>query len=507
MITLTTAIWFLVLSNCAALRMAEQKTPYDADVLQCRPTFPAPIDHYSDRAQFDRTARDPIGLGHPIVLRKLLSNGHFRDQVTTTNFAYLDYDLKSYAQNNFRRTASGSDRVWFRRARIGGWMSDGTDNVPLVEESDAYEGYLLPSRSALTAFQSIDRSRYSRAVLALTAPKLAYAVAEMAIDGFVAVANTLYPVIDQLSGLIGRGFAGLKPLRRDASPFTGGGGSSLGPVTAFHYANNGNFSGSTFLPGPVGFNLADVSSPNQLEGLPLGVKGLMWSGNPNGADGAFITLVTGCVAHIDKLFAIYLADTANPDPGAIWGTYFDPANLQAQVDYIHLHLPGIKTYIWLANLGSDEYHVDYTKYLGHTGYTPSNTGIDYYGIAGYPVARDLTGGYDLSVISNHVAGALAAGIPLGALVPTYQTFGGGSWGRPYVVPDATQLTALLARWASLVPNPPFDYAYSWGTQRGDTSLESLPLLQAVMLTHNLPQGRQHRQQPHGDPRRAGQRRP
>jgi hypothetical protein len=377
LIMLTTTIWFLVLSGCAAQGMAEQEAAYDADVAQCRTTFPAQIGHYSDRAQFDCAARDPVGLGQPVGHRELLPNGSFLNRVTTRNFAYLRYDLKP-----------------------------------------------------------------------------------------------------------GRGFAGFKSLPPVASPVTGGGGSSLGPVTAFHYANNGNFSGSTFLPGSVGFNLADVLSPSQLAGLPLGVKGLMWSGNPNGVDGAFITLITGCLAHIDKLFAIYLADTANPDPGATWGTYFDPANLRAQVDYIHLHLPGVKTYIWLANLGSDEYHVDYTSYLGHAGYTPSNTGIDYYGISGYPVASDLTGSYDLSVIDNHVAGALAAGIPLGALVPTYQTFGGGSWGRPYVVPNAAQLTALLARWASLVPTPPFDYAYSWGTQRGDTALESLPLLQAVMLAHN-----------------------
>jgi hypothetical protein len=44
-----------------------------------------------------------------------------------------------------------------------------------------------------------------------------------------------------------------------------------------HYASNGNFSpNGSYLPGAVGFNLADVSNLAQLKSLPDGVKGLVW---------------------------------------------------------------------------------------------------------------------------------------------------------------------------------------------------------------------------------------
>ncbi|MDX8441871.1 calcium-binding protein, partial [Mesorhizobium australafricanum] len=39
-------------------------------------------------------------------------------------------------------------------------------------------------------------------------------------------------------------------------------------------------------------------------------------------------------------------------------------------------------------------------------------------------------------------------------------------------------------WSKLVPSPAFDYAYSWGSQQGDTALGSDPALQAVFLQHN-----------------------
>src|SRR5215467_844384 len=45
-----------------------------------------------------------------------------------------------------------------------------------------------------------------------------------------------------------------------------------GPRTALHYALNGNFdSAGSYLPGSIGFNLADVSSVARLRSLPDGV--------------------------------------------------------------------------------------------------------------------------------------------------------------------------------------------------------------------------------------------
>jgi hypothetical protein len=259
----------------------------------------------------------------------------------------------------------------------------------------------------------------------------------------------------------------------------------IGPQTARHYAPNANFP-SNFDPKltACGFNLADVSSVGLLPFLPSGVKALFYVGNPNGVDTAFTTLMTNCAPFINSIFAFYLADTADPDPAGNWGTFFTAANLKAQADYIHSTFPGTKTYIWLANLGSN-YSPAYDQYNGFTGYFPASTNIDYYGIAGYVVRDDLNNGYDLSTIGLEFNAAVAAGIPAGSIAPTYQTFGLGNWGAPYEIPTVLQLRQMIATWANFTPNPPFDYFYSWGPQNADTSLNALPALQVVAQQHNL----------------------
>ena len=64
-----------------------------------------------------------------------------------------------------------------------------------------------------------------------------------------------------------------------------------------------------------------------------------------------------------------------------------------------------------------------------------------------------------------IVAAEAAGIPRDSIVPVYQAFGGGGYsddgGGQYTLPTASQEAQILAVWAALVPNPVFDYAYSW----------------------------------------------
>ena len=73
-------------------------------------------------------------------------------------------------------------------------------------------------------------------------------------------------------------------------------------------------------------------------------------------------------------------------------------------------------------------------------------------------------------------------------MPVYQAFGGGTWvddgGGSYQLPTAAQEAHILSTWASLVPTPVFDYAYSWGSQRSDQSLNASSALQQVLLAHN-----------------------
>jgi hypothetical protein len=74
------------------------------------------------------------------------------------------------------------------------------------------------------------------------------------------------------------------------------------------------------------------------------------------------------------------------------------------------------------------------------------------------------------------------------MVPVYQAFGGGGWlddgGGRYSLPSIAEEQQILARWGRLVPTPIFDYAYSWGAQRGDVALDSAADLQTLFARHN-----------------------
>src|SRR2546422_3045848 len=120
-------------------------------------------------------------------------------------------------------------------------------------------------------------------------------------------------------------------------------------------------------------------------------------------------------------------------------------------------------------------------------YNPGNSHIDLYAPDPYP-CRTEVGGCDYSRIPSAIVAAEAAGIPRDSIVPVYQAFGGGGYsddgGGQYTLPTASQEEQILAVWGALVPNPVFDYAYSWGTQNSDQALEDSPALQAVFAAHN-----------------------
>ena len=253
-----------------------------------------------------------------------------------------------------------------------------------------------------------------------------------------------------------------------------GAAASSGPVTDLHYTPNGNFgSNGAYLPGQDGFNLADVSSASQVDALPAGVKGLVWLGQGDGVDFAFLAAVQPFVGGNSKLFGFYLVD--EPDPSQV-----SAANLKAELDWIHANIPGAETFIVLENLGTPTS----PSYLNT--YNPANTDIDLFGLDPYPVRPQFSGGVDNSVIPDAVAAAEAAGIPLSKIVPVYQAFGGGGYGgaEGWTMPTASQEQQILATWGSVVPTPVFDYAYSWGSQEGDLSLSGSSALQEVFAAHN-----------------------
>jgi hypothetical protein len=245
-------------------------------------------------------------------------------------------------------------------------------------------------------------------------------------------------------------------------------------LTSLHYAANGNIVNGQYVPGTDGFNLADVNDPSQLNSLPTGVKGLVYLGMVNGADATFQATVSS-YAGDPNLYGFYLVD--EPDPTGQWGTLATAANLKAESDWIHANLPGAKTFIVMMNMGTPED----PSYVNT--YNPANTDIDLYGLDPYPVRPQFTGGVDYNVIPAAVNAAETAGIPLNDIVPVYQAFGGGDY-TTYALPTASQEQQILSTWGAVVPTPAFDYAYSWGTQVGDSALVTSPDLQTVFSAHN-----------------------
>ena len=240
-----------------------------------------------------------------------------------------------------------------------------------------------------------------------------------------------------------------------------------GPITSLHYTANGNFVGSTYAPAADGFNLADIGSASQLSELPTGTKALVYLGMTGGATASFQAAVQPFIGS-SQVYGFYLAD--EPSPSAATA-----ANLKAESDWIHANDPGAKTFMVEENASGNLTPSYY--------YTPANTGIDLFGLDPYPVQTNVPNNYDLSIIPLAVQEAESIGIPQKDLVPVYQTFGGGNYST-YILPTAAQEQAILSEWSSVLPNPAFDYAYSWGIQEGDTALSNDPTLQQVLAAHN-----------------------
>ena len=241
------------------------------------------------------------------------------------------------------------------------------------------------------------------------------------------------------------------------------------PVTRLHYAPNSNFGqAGEYLPGADGFNLVDIDSKSQLDGLPAGLRGLVYIGTCDGATASFQSAVD-VYAGDPRLFGFYVADEPLP-----WKCL--AANLLAENNWIHAHVPGAKTFAILENLGPQIA----PTYAG--SYTPGDSGLDLIGIDPYPVRSGVLSP-DFGEIGRYVRAAEAHGWPRASIVPVYQAFGGGGYSN-WVLPTAAQERRMLAAWAAVVPAPKFDYAYSWGPQLGDRALSQSPALQAVFAAKN-----------------------
>jgi hypothetical protein len=282
--------------------------------------------------------------------------------------------------------------------------------------------------------------------------------------------------------------------------------NSSRPDSTLHYT--ANVRGRADLAASLGFNLFDVrgrtSHPARVRAvvaaLPVGGRALVWVGNldnapigsacpqPGFSFAQFAAQVTA-LAHDPRVFGYYIADEPHPRvcPSAA-------GDIKARADYIHRHAPGQYAFIVVldgysvcgADLGC-EYRV-----LG-----PSFTDVDYVGLDPYPCHYGTDGWSipcDDGMIRARVYAAESSGIPVDAIVPVFQTF--GQYGRTdgksayYRLPSATELGTIFAVWASLVPDPAFDYSYTFGVQctnevcPAPQAIANNPSVQASVRAHN-----------------------
>jgi hypothetical protein len=248
------------------------------------------------------------------------------------------------------------------------------------------------------------------------------------------------------------------------------------PYRSLHFAAQNNFDNNgKFTPAIAGFNVADVSDPQRLKELPDGVRALVWVGMCEGVTPRFVERVKPFIGG-QRVFGFYLMD--DPDPrrqlGGMRPAPCEADKLRAESDWLHAQMPGTRAFIVLMNLGTGR------RPFYDATYRPEATHIDLFGLAAYP-CRSEWNGCDFKAVERYVVAAEGGGIPRSRMVPMYQAFGSGQWHDDeeghYIMPTPTQEQEIVRRWHALVPRPVFDYAYSWGVQRGDYALKDDPALQ------------------------------
>ena len=239
------------------------------------------------------------------------------------------------------------------------------------------------------------------------------------------------------------------------------------PTTTHHYiANIGRPRAVTRL----GFTVLDTGdSRDEIKALPKGTQALVWLGQgcPTHINDTFRRQVSRLAAN-PRVFGYYLSD--EPD---VAGCPKGPAGLASRARYIRRASHHTQQ-SFLVLSDSTSYHA----------YRPAVSGVSMVGLDPYPcsVAHPRCA---YGKIKEKVTAALRAGIPLGKIVPVYQAFGQEHTSDHYYnLPTGAQLSAMLARWAALVPHPKMDYSYGWGHQgSANPTLRDASALQTVLRTY------------------------
>ncbi len=143
-------------------------------------------------------ANNMIGLNR---YYKAVSFGSMLTDVASSNLTYNAVALKPYSPVHISGARDGSNNLtinWIRRTRLGGPLLDGVD-IALNETSEAYEVDILSSGSVV------------RTITGITSPTTTYSAANQMAD-FGSTPSGIDVAVYQLSGIIGRGYAGLATL-------------------------------------------------------------------------------------------------------------------------------------------------------------------------------------------------------------------------------------------------------------------------------------------------------
>lgn len=117
-----------------------------------------------------------------------------------------------WGPNYFKRAGDTNITIsWERRTRLGGELKNGTGTIPLNEESELYDLFLLEQPYDPDFFDPDNPATYKRAYLDRTSRSVTYSTAEQLADGFTSD-MPLHVVCFQKSANVGRGFPGYATL-------------------------------------------------------------------------------------------------------------------------------------------------------------------------------------------------------------------------------------------------------------------------------------------------------
>lgn len=150
-------------------------------------------------------------IGRPLHF-KAVGKGMSITTSPTTNATLHGRDLMPYAPRPFARQDKPNGDVilsWSRRTRTGGGWKDAIGTVPLNEEAELYNLYLLNAPfNPNVPFDPTNPSHYTRKFEGLITPQVTYTQAMQLTDGYDAKIGPLHAVVFQVSASVGAGFPG-----------------------------------------------------------------------------------------------------------------------------------------------------------------------------------------------------------------------------------------------------------------------------------------------------------